>query len=85
MPASGPEVDRPEIVARIFILKTYRIENPGGWYYRLKIVVQFVPSGSPPALGEMLKVDKELPWARPPRSCPLLRYNQTGRLDVSLE
>jgi hypothetical protein len=60
MPASGPEVDRPEVVVRIFILKTYRIENPAGWYSRLKIVVQFVPSGSLPALARMLKVDSEL-------------------------
>jgi hypothetical protein len=66
MRASGPELDCPEVVARIFILTTYRIENPAGWYYRLKIVVQFVPSGNPPALAEMLKVDRELRWARFP-------------------
>jgi hypothetical protein len=61
MPASGPEVDCTEVVARIFIRTTYRIENPAGWYYRLKIVVQFLPSpGNPPALAETLKVDREL-------------------------
>jgi hypothetical protein len=66
MRASGPEVDCPEVVARIFILTTYRIENPAGWYYRLKIVVQFLPSGNPPPLAKRLKVDRKLRWARFP-------------------